>query len=52
MAVEVQSSCSGATIKDFKAKMEEEPVQKKIAEIRADVEAFALSFYMPGHDDF
>lgn len=52
LAVEVQSSCSGATIKDFKAKMEEEEVQKKIAAIRADVEAFAISFYMPGHDDF
>lgn len=52
LAVEVQSSCSGVTIKDFKAKMEEEEVQKKIAAIRADVEAFAISFYMPGHDDF
>ena len=51
LTVEIQASCSGNTIKDFKAKMEEEDVKKKIATVRSEVEQFALTFSMPGHDD-
>ena len=51
LTVEIQASCSGNTIEHFKAKMEEEDVNKKIATIRTAVEQFALSFFMPGHDD-
>jgi glycine hydroxymethyltransferase len=52
LTVEIQSTCTSTTVKDFKAKMEEdETVKAKIASLRAEVEAFALSFPMPGHDD-
>jgi glycine hydroxymethyltransferase len=43
---------SGPTVKDFKTKLEADTdVQKKIGALRADVEAFASSFPMPGHDE-
>lgn len=51
ITVEAQEGC-GSTIKEFKAKLEQdESIKKKIAELRSEVEAFALSFPMPGHDD-
>jgi glycine hydroxymethyltransferase len=51
IAVEAQEGC-GPTAKDFKLKVEsDEGVRKKIEALRSDVEAFALSFPMPGHDD-
>jgi glycine hydroxymethyltransferase len=52
LTTEIQSSCAGSTVKDFKAKLEEDAaVKTKIASLRAEVEAFALTFPMPGHDD-
>lgn len=51
IAVEAQEGC-GPTLKDFKAKLEtDDGIKKKIESLRNDVEAFALAFPMPGHDD-
>lgn len=51
ITVEAQEGC-GPTVKDFKLKVEsDEGIRKKIEALRSDVEAFALSFPMPGHDD-
>jgi len=43
---------AGPTLREFKAKLnEDEEIMKKIASVRAEVEAFALRFPMPGRDD-
>jgi glycine hydroxymethyltransferase len=52
LTVEIQSGCPTNTLKDFKAKLEEdEEVKVKLAALRADVEEFASRFPMPGFDD-
>lgn len=51
LTVEAQAGC-GPTVKEFKAKIDtDEAIKAKIAQLRADVEKFALSFPMPGYDD-
>ncbi|KAK2180228.1 hypothetical protein NP493_453g03061 [Ridgeia piscesae] len=51
LAQEVQQQ-AGPTLREFKAKLnEDEEIMKKIASVRAEVEAFALRFPMPGRDD-
>eukprot|EP00058_Branchiostoma_floridae_P027476 XP_002612967.1 hypothetical protein BRAFLDRAFT_120818 [Branchiostoma floridae] len=50
LAVEIQT-VSGKMLKDFKAKMVEEPFSSKIAALRAEVEAFAIAFPIPGLED-
>jgi len=52
ITLEVQKGC-GPTIREFKAKLAgDEEANKKIAELRAEVEAFALAFPMPGYEDW
>ncbi|KAI8492328.1 Serine hydroxymethyltransferase, cytosolic [Branchiostoma belcheri] len=50
LAVEIQT-VSGKMLKDFKAKMVEEPFSSKIAALRAEVEAFAIVYPIPGLED-
>jgi glycine hydroxymethyltransferase len=51
LAVEAQKGC-GPTLKDFKAHLESDAALKeKLNLLRTDVETFASSFPMPGHDD-
>ena len=51
LSKEVSVDC-GPTLKDFKAKLEEdEKVKAKIAALRSEVETFALKFPMPGHEE-
>ncbi|XP_013381162.1 serine hydroxymethyltransferase, cytosolic-like [Lingula anatina] len=51
LTTEIQSQC-GPTLREFKAKLAEDPaVHEKIKALREQVEAFALTFPMPGHDD-
>lgn len=51
LALEIQS-VSGPTLREFKAKLaEDDIIKQKIANVRAEVEAFAVTFPMPGHDD-
>ena len=51
LTLEVMEGC-GPTLKEFKAKVEEDAgVRAKINAIKAEVEAFALSFPLPGLDE-
>ena len=51
LTLEAQIDC-GPTMKDFRTKLaEDEKVKAKIANLRQEVENFALSFPMPGFDD-
>ncbi len=44
------SALSGPTLREFKAKLkEDETVRAKIQALRAEVEAFAMKFPLPGH---
>ena len=48
---EIMDGC-GPTLKEFKAKVEEDvEVKQKIAAIKSEVEAFALSFPLPGLEE-
>ncbi|KAH6942618.1 hypothetical protein HPB50_008455 [Hyalomma asiaticum] len=50
-ALEVKAN-SGPTLKDFKAKLEMDPVfVERLNQLREEVEAFALTFFMPGYED-
>ncbi|XP_065301641.1 serine hydroxymethyltransferase isoform X2 [Dermacentor albipictus] len=50
-ALEVKAN-SGPTLKDFKAKLETDPVYvERMNKLREEVEAFALTFFMPGYMD-
>jgi glycine hydroxymethyltransferase len=52
LTVEIQAACETKSIKELKAKLEEDAtVKQKVAALRADVEKFASAFPMPGHDD-
>lgn len=49
-ALEVKASC-GPALKDFKAKLDTDPeCQRKLKELRDQVENFALQFFMPGYE--
>ena len=50
LTLEIQGQC-GPTLKEFRAKLLEDDVQKKIAALKDEVETFAEKFPMPGHDD-
>jgi len=51
LTLEAQVGC-GPTVKDFKLKVDtDESIKPKLAQLKAEVEAFASSFPMPGHDD-
>ncbi|KAL3178841.1 hypothetical protein MRX96_009510 [Rhipicephalus microplus] len=50
-ALEVKAN-SGPTLKEFKAKLETDPVYvERLNRLREEVEAFALTFFMPGYQD-
>ncbi|KAH9383861.1 hypothetical protein HPB48_025631 [Haemaphysalis longicornis] len=50
LALEVKAN-SGPTLKDFKAKLETDPVYvQRLSQLREEVEAFALTFFMPGYE--
>lgn len=51
MTIEAQEGC-GALLKDFKAKVEnDEVIKAKVAQLRSEVQEFAVAFPMPGFDD-
>lgn len=51
MTLEAQTGC-GPTLREFKAKIDtDEDIAGKISRLRAEVEAFAEQFRMPGLDD-
>ncbi|OWF52625.1 serine hydroxymethyltransferase, cytosolic-like [Mizuhopecten yessoensis] len=52
LAIETQSNC-GPTIKEFNAKVhEDETVKAKIEALKKEVESFALTFPLPGNEDW
>ncbi|XP_052263047.1 serine hydroxymethyltransferase-like [Dreissena polymorpha] len=52
LSKEIQSNC-GPTIKEFKTKLEEdEAVRAQISALKAEVEAFAVQFPLPGFDSW
>jgi glycine hydroxymethyltransferase len=52
LSIEIQQQC-GPTLKEFKAKIaEDEAIKQKIKTLRDEVEAFAVTFPMPGFDDW
>ncbi|XP_067128389.1 serine hydroxymethyltransferase [Centruroides vittatus] len=51
IAVEVKAA-SGPTLKEFKAKLEENKFQEKLKVLREEVENFAMKFPLPGYEDF
>ncbi|ESP03904.1 hypothetical protein LOTGIDRAFT_149590 [Lottia gigantea] len=51
LTAEVAAS-SGPTLKEFKAKLEDQQVRTKIEQIKKHVEDFAMKFPMPGFDDW
>lgn len=51
LTIEAQEGC-GALLKDFKAKVEnDEVIKAKVAQLRSEVQEFAVAFPMPGFDD-
>ena len=48
---EIQSDC-GPTLREFKEKLKEPDVMKKLTALREEVEKFALQFPLPGHENF
>jgi glycine hydroxymethyltransferase len=51
LTLEAQVGC-GPTVKDFKAKLDaDEAMKVKIGQLRTDVNNFASTFPMPGHDE-
>lgn len=49
---EIQASCTGNTLKDFKIKLDEDTdAKKKLASLQSEVQEFARSFPMPGYDE-
>jgi len=51
LTLEIQQSC-GPTLREFKAKVQEQEVQEKIAVLRKEVEEFAVDFPMPGFENW
>ncbi len=51
LAVEINKSAKGVTLKDFKERMHDEDVKAKLAALREQVEEFASQFPMPGLED-
>ncbi|KAL5018074.1 hypothetical protein ScPMuIL_003796 [Solemya velum] len=52
LALEIQSNC-GPTLREFKAKLKDDSeVQKKVQELKSQVETFAEKYSLPGLDDW
>ena len=51
LAVEINKSAKGTTLKDFKERMGEEDVKKRLHELREKIEDFASQYPMPGLED-
>lgn len=51
LAIEINKSTTGTTLKDFKEKIHDPTFQAKIKELKESVENYASQFPMPGFDE-
>jgi glycine hydroxymethyltransferase len=51
LAVDINKSAKGATLKDFKERMHDDDVRARLAALREKVEEFAAQYPMPGLED-
>jgi glycine hydroxymethyltransferase len=51
LAVEINKSAKGTLLKDFKERMHDEEIKNKLAELKQQVESFAVQYPMPGYEN-
>lgn len=51
LAIEINKTARGTTLKDFKERMHDQDIKAKLKNLRDEIESFAVQYPMPGLDE-